>query len=506
MTDPKNGLQMFLILCVLMMVAAPLASWSVIPDRRENSVRLWFIGSVMLALVGIIYYGDPTAVTLYYAPNVGAALFALEALRQEQRPRPVPWGRLLFIMAVVMVVHEWGHLAVQAGRLPEAFLLGPRVLLVAVLDVVLIVLAVRLSRLHRSRGMALVALGIAPLALINVFRVLAIASGSTQMGPQPNGEVFPAMAMIMTFTAVTYNFGFLAYALEKSHIRSERALEEAARAQEREAAALAYSSQLQILIDQRDEMLMNSARLSAVRAMGLYNSAIVHEISQPLQAMRSVLDGLLLKMARPGFDRLEEIRVGIGQAIDLHGRSTDLIKSLRRLIAARPASLAPVALHEAIQAVLPILDSECKRRDIVLKTNLSPDVEALRIQADELILQRALLNLVGNSMDALGKINPPGREIRLTTEPASIDGQPAVLLRIEDSGPGFPPEILEAEGALLTTHKFDGVGMGMALTRLMTDAWKGSLKLGAASPGDFRAPRSPGQGAGARVDLLLRCA
>lgn len=506
MTDPTNGTQLFLVLCMLMMVAAPAVSWSVIPERQENSVKLWFIGSVMLAMVGIVYYWDQSAVTAYYIPNVGAALLALEALHQEQQPRPVPWLRLGLIMAVVAVVHEIGHNAVLADTIPEAWVLGPRVLLVTVLDVVLLVQILKTARRHQSRGMALVALGIAPLAVLNLVRVVAIAAGSGQMAPRTGSEVFPLMAMLMTFTAVTYNFGFLAFALERAHARSRLAVEQSVRAQEREAAARTHSEELRGLIRQRDEMLMNTTRLAAVSAMGLYNAAIVHEITQPLQALRSTLDSLRLRLERPDFDRLDEVKDGLARASALHAKASDLIQSLRRLIAARQSSLASIPLHDAIREVEPVLRSECERRGIALTVQLSPELETTHILAEALLLQRMLMNLVGNSMDALSRVPGVQREIRVLTQPALLRGGPALLIRIEDNGPGFPTDILHNNPTtpMLATHKLDGVGVGLVLTRLVMDAWKGAVVLGTSSAGRHAdAQHSAGaQAHGARVDLL----
>lgn len=493
MNEGNTGLQMFLTLCVLLMVAAPLVSWSVIPERNENSSRLWFMGAVLLALVGIIYYLDQAAVTAYYVPNLGAGLFAVAALQRERRAGPAPWGLLFTIIAVAAVLHETGHRAALAGTIPEAWVLGPRVLAVTVLNFTIVVMALGLAREHRSRGMALVALGMAPLGLVNAVRVLGIIWGSDEMGPNADAGVFPVLAMLLTFTAVTYNFGFLAYALEKSHARSQRAIEQAARAEERATAAQAYSHELQDLIAQRDEMLMNTTRLSAVSAMGLYNAAIVHEISQPLQALRSVLDSLRLRLSRPGFDRLDELRGGVEQACELNAKASELIQSLRSLIASRPSNPDPIVLHEAILRVTPVLSGECSRRGITLSLRLIPQLDEVQVRAEPLLLQRMLMNLVANSIEALADAPLECKEIRLQTEIASFEGRAAVRLRIEDSGPGFPEALLRSDQSPLTTRKLDGVGLGLTLTRLVMGAWKGAVALGARDAPDR----------GARVDLFI---
>jgi C4-dicarboxylate-specific signal transduction histidine kinase len=408
------------------------------------------------------------------------------------------WG----IIALVAMAHETAHGAALAGLIPESAVLGPRVLLIAALDAAILWRAVNLARRHRSRGMALVASGIAPLVLINSLRVLAIASGSAQMGPNPDSAVFATMAMVLTFAAVTYNFGFLAYSLEKAHARSERALEEAARADERAATAQLYSAELQQLIAQRDEMLMTSTRLATVSALGLFNATVVHEISQPLQAQRSVLDGLLLRLEQPNVDPVQAMREGLARAMALNGSAAELIQALRRLIAARQVRLEPVSPHACIRAVQPILVSECKRRGITLSVKLSPEVEQTNVRAEAVLLQRVIMNLVGNSIDALSAITQGEREIRLESLPHEVDGQAGVLLRLEDSGPGFPTDFLTQPASALNTQKVDGSGLGLTLTRLAMNAWQGALVVGASTP---ESPEpDAGTTRGARVDLMLR--
>lgn len=503
MNVPNTDLQMFLTLCVLLMVSAPLVSWSVIPERKANSVRLWFIGALLLALVGVIYYLDRSAVTAYYVPNVGAALFALEALRQEQRPRPIPWVFLWGIIALVAVVHEAAYGAVVSGLIPESAVLGPRVLLVTALDISILWHCQRLARQHRSRGMALVALGMAPLVLVNTLRVLAISSGSAEMGPTPNSTVFAAMAMVLTFTAVTYNFGFLAYSLEKAHARSTRAVEEVSRAEERAAATQRHSAELQQLISQRDEMLMTSSRLATVSALGLFNATVVHEISQPLQAQRSVLDGLLMRLEDLKPDQVQAVRDGVKHAVALNGSTADLIQALRRLIAEGQVRLEPVSPHDCIRTIQPILANECTRRGITLTVDLSPQVEHTKVRAEMVLLQRVIMNLVGNSIEALSEVTQGARQIRLQTLPQSGEDQQWVLLRLEDSGPGFPDDMVNWPPYALGTSKIEGAGLGLTLARLMLGAWQGSLVLGASGLG-LTATNGDTPG-GARVELVLPC-
>jgi C4-dicarboxylate-specific signal transduction histidine kinase len=489
----RPELQAFVILCNFLLVASPVAAWSVIPGKGENSTKLWFLGAGCLAAVGNIYYIESRWVTAYFTANFAAAVFALEALSQESRPEDIPWVRMLGIIVAAAVLHAASEEALQAGWITAAMQLAPRVFVFTVLEGWILVRALRLAHAQRSRGLLLVAVGLAPLVLANAARLAAIAAGSGEMGPEATSKAFPVLAALLTLTAVTYNFGFLAFALEKSHVRTLVAQANEASAQARERAALEHGRELQQLIAQRDELLMSSTRLSAVSALGLYNAAIVHEISQPLQALRSSLDGMKLLLERETDSKARDhLLPELDQAINLNSKASVVIQSLRRLITSRPTALMPISPHEAIRAVLPVIGAECQRRGVRLTVQLAQDLDSARVPGDLLLLQRTVMNLVGNGLDALSPVSSGSRQIHLLTEEVALRGKPALRLRIEDSGPGLPHAVLSAPKGSLVTFKADGMGMGLTLARLIMAAWDGDLDLGTAQ-----------ELGGAQIDLVM---
>ena len=56
-------------------------------------------------------------------------------------------------------------------------------------------------------------------------------------------------------------------------------------------------------------------------------------------------------------------------------------------------------------------------------------------------------------------------------------GQPAVLVKIADSGPGFTPEARTALFTPFFTTKSNGVGLGLAITQRLVEAHDGEIQL-----------------------------
>jgi signal transduction histidine kinase len=93
-------------------------------------------------------------------------------------------------------------------------------------------------------------------------------------------------------------------------------------------------------------------------------------------------------------------------------------------------------------------------------------------------MERAFVNLIGNALEAM----PDGGEVRISAEVE--DG--AVLIHVEDNGPGIAPEIRsQLFQPFVSAGKRNGLGLGLALSRQTV------LEHG----GDMWVESQPGRGA-----------
>jgi two-component system cell cycle sensor histidine kinase/response regulator CckA len=112
-------------------------------------------------------------------------------------------------------------------------------------------------------------------------------------------------------------------------------------------------------------------------------------------------------------------------------------------------------------------------KDIVFRVHLPPDV--WEVNADPTQLYQLLMNLCVNARDAM----PGGGELTVTVEHVTIDEVfakmnhqarpgPYVLVRVEDSGVGMPPEIIDRIFDPFFTTKEVGKGTGLGLSTVHT--------------------------------------
>ena len=92
--------------------------------------------------------------------------------------------------------------------------------------------------------------------------------------------------------------------------------------------------------------------------------------------------------------------------------------------------------------------------------------------ADRVQLLQVLLNLTLNAFEAMSVIRPDARRLVIRTD---RNGEGEVLVRVRDSGPGFPGGIVEQFFEPFFSTKAEGTGMGLAIARSIIEAHGGTL-------------------------------
>ena len=180
-------------------------------------------------------------------------------------------------------------------------------------------------------------------------------------------------------------------------------------------------------------------------------SLIVHEVRNPLSAMRALVQGLEEEVGQAPaclaytqrltseIDRLNRLLSSMGQVARLRGRP--------------PERLDPVAALERIAA---IFRYALQRRNIQLQITTTPRVGPFLADPDQ--IQQMLVNLVANAADAM----PEGGTITLR---ARLDQRGRTVLSIEDTGTGMDSAALERALRPRQSSKPGGMGLGLTIVR-----------------------------------------
>jgi signal transduction histidine kinase len=88
-------------------------------------------------------------------------------------------------------------------------------------------------------------------------------------------------------------------------------------------------------------------------------------------------------------------------------------------------------------------------------------------------IQQVVLNLVRNAIEALEAVPPERRDIILRT---ALGPEATVEISVIDTGPGVDQKIVDRLFSPFVTTKPAGAGLGLAISRSIVEAHKGTLR------------------------------
>ena len=215
----------------------------------------------------------------------------------------------------------------------------------------------------------------------------------------------------------------------------------------------------------QQERLAASGRLVAI---GEVASTLAHELNQPLGALSGFATGLRNRL-RAGQITLEEAATVTERMELLAEKSGRIIQRVNAFARRRELSRQQVDLLALVQQIL-------RQRPQMANVQLEAVLAAapVWIEADALLLEHALLNLLANAEHwATHGVGPARMRITMPMLPSMVG------IAVADSGPGVPPDQVDQVFTAFYSAREDGAGMGMglAICRSVVEAHHGHIEL-----------------------------
>jgi signal transduction histidine kinase len=244
--------------------------------------------------------------------------------------------------------------------------------------------------------------------------------------------------------------------------------------------------------NRRLEQAQAEARRSErLAALGQLSAGLAHEIRNPLGVIKGSAEMLTQKLGESS-----------PLATELAGYISTETNRLSALVTrfldfARPlhADLTPQDITAVLDRALNDVAQFWKGAPVQLEKDYEAGLPLVPL--DESLCEQAFVNIVQNAYDAMsasgGKLRVKIRKSRANgRDGANLDG---VEVRIEDTGPGIPPDLREQIFNPFVTTKKTGVGLGLSIVSKIIDGHHGTIRIEGSGSDKAASGGTPGPGA-----------
>lgn len=232
------------------------------------------------------------------------------------------------------------------------------------------------------------------------------------------------------------------------------------------AEDLTLVKELQHTILQQQLAIFSKSKMSALGEMA---SGIAHEINNPLSIIMGNTSVIKILLADEELDRTSMTQ-SLLKIDDTCVRISKIIIGLKNF--SRESSddpFIPTPVNKIIEDTLGL----CRQRILNNNIKLTVDVsEAVILNCNSVQLSQVLMNLIGNSIDAIDSLDEKWIKIVCTMTESIIH------ISILDSGTGISPEVFERmlEPFFTTKEIGRGTGLGLSISKGIVEKHGGELQ------------------------------
>lgn len=220
------------------------------------------------------------------------------------------------------------------------------------------------------------------------------------------------------------------------------------------------------------EMEREVKRMEALAMLGELAAGVAHEIRNPLASISGsiqVLNDSLSKGQAHINKRLMEI---VLREVD---RLNHLVSDFLQFARPQRSEVEEFDLNTLIKETLYLFQTSQKwPQKLEVETNFQKN--PLKITSDPQQLKQVLWNVFMNACEAM----PDGGTVRVSAERGPgfhgcSEAKRAVSIKVEDTGPGIDPSVIEEMFKPFSTAKRDGSGLGLAIVKKIVENLGGEV-------------------------------
>lgn len=212
-------------------------------------------------------------------------------------------------------------------------------------------------------------------------------------------------------------------------------------------------------LEQAQTQLIKTEKLASI---GQLAAGVAHEINNPLGTIL-IYAHLIQKSFEPDDPRREDIALIISEA----NRAKEIVQGLLSFAREKKLRASEVNVNDILDDVLGLVVNQSLFHNIKIKKVFDETLQP--IVADETQLKQVFLNIILNAAQAM----EGNGKLTITT----VCGDKHIKIKIADTGPGIPPEVMGKLFSPFFTTKEKGTGLGLAISYGIVERHQGKIDV-----------------------------
>lgn len=220
-------------------------------------------------------------------------------------------------------------------------------------------------------------------------------------------------------------------------------------------------------------------RASQVMTLAVIGGGIAHEIKQPLNAIKILVETVLYLQQQEGNRAQSKVLESIHHISQQADKIDAIVNHLRSLSRGKQnVEYVPCDLNIAVNKAVGIVAHQLAAKQISLKKVLAPELPP--VYGSLIRFEEVVLNLLMNAIQAFDGVEDRPKQIQIWTWVGE-----SVMLAVSDNGPGIEPEIASRifDPFFTTKKRGDSIGLGLSIVELIVSASNGTVQAKANGEG-----------------------
>ena len=222
--------------------------------------------------------------------------------------------------------------------------------------------------------------------------------------------------------------------------------------------------------------LLEQTRLALARgdqmaSLGKLAATVAHEVNNPLFGILTYARLCSKAVAESPLDK--ELRKPLAEQLEVIAtesrRCGEIMRNLLTFARQAPRHRGLNELNELVTRAERLMHHQFDLQGVGVETHFAPDLPPVECDAGQ--IQQVVLVLLVNASEVMRR----GGSLKIST--GRVAAKPAVCLRVSDSGPGVPADVLPHifEPFFTTKEEHQSTGLGLAVAKSILDQHGGSI-------------------------------